>query len=66
MTICSMNGWGEINNNKFVVITPMVITKWEILEEVRKLRKRRKRISDDDESTEEEGEKYAEEAPYVK
>jgi len=26
-TICSVDGWGEINNNKFVVITPMVITK---------------------------------------
>jgi len=38
----------------------------EILEEVRKLRKRRKRISHDDEGTEEEGEKYAEEMPYVK
>jgi ElaB/YqjD/DUF883 family membrane-anchored ribosome-binding protein len=39
----------------------------EILEEVRKLRKRRKRILHDDESTEEEeGEKYVEEAPYVK
>lgn len=26
-TICSVDGSGEINNNKFVVITPMVITK---------------------------------------
>ena len=37
----------------------------EILEEVRKLRKR-SRILHDDESTEEESEKYVEEAPYVK
>ncbi|MGA7977793.1 MAG: hypothetical protein WB975_11185 [Nitrososphaeraceae archaeon] len=39
----------------------------EILDEVRKLRKRRKKNSYDDESKEEEGEKYVEEeAPYVK